>query len=388
MSWRAIVGLTSAAVAAVASACCGAGSNATDGGPATNDAAGKDGGRDATEAGDGAAPRVGLDRRPPNSSCHAPAAPVPAGLAGLPPTLSASGCFEAADPTRPLPALIPYAINVPFWSDGAEKARWLVLPDGASIAIAADGDLHLPPGALLIKTFRRETRRIETRFYVRHADGAWSGYTYAWNEAGTDAVLLDEGSQRRMVGNSEWHFPSRAECDACHTEGAGRSLGLELAQLDREFDYDGGRRAGQLETWAHIGLFAGPLPAPGARPTPLPALTDPAAPLDTRARAYLHANCANCHRPTVGNSGTSDLRFTTPLAQTMICDAPPVKGTLGYGTDVRLIAPGTPDKSMVLLRMRALDSTRMPSAASLLVDDAGVLLLTSWITARTGCDAP
>jgi hypothetical protein len=75
----------------------------------------------------------------------------------------------------------------------------------------------------------------------------------------------------------------------------------------------------------------------------------------------------------------------TPLAATKTCDEPPVKGTLGHGTAVRLLAPGRPDASMVLLRMKALDSTRMPTVASLLVDDAGVALISAWIAGMAGC---
>ncbi|HEY0710479.1 MAG TPA: hypothetical protein VGG33_26985, partial [Polyangia bacterium] len=135
-------------------------------------------------------------------------------------------------------------------------------------------------------------------------------------------------------------------------------------------------------TWAAIGLFDGELPARWAR---IVAPENAALAIDDRARAYLHANCANCHRPGVGNSGTSDLRVTTPLPATKACDEPPVKGTLGHGVGVRLLAPGNPDASMVLLRMRALDSTRMPTVASLLVDDAGVGLLSAWISGLSAC---
>jgi hypothetical protein len=191
-----------------------------------------------------------LPARPSNPGCHAPAHPVPAGLEGLPLHLSDTGCFERADPTRPVAALIPYTVRSPLWSDGADKDRWLALPDGDRIHVEADGDFTLPPGAVLIKTFRVDMRPVETRFFVRHEGGEWSGYTYEWNEAGADATLLDEGSHRKIVGLREWHFPSRAECDNCHTPAAGHALGLELAQLDRD----------QRRRLAALDLFAGPLP--------------------------------------------------------------------------------------------------------------------------------
>lgn len=310
--------------------------------------------------------------RPRNATCAAPAAVPEAGGAGLPATLGATGCFAAEDPTRPAPGLIAYTINAPLWSDGADKDRWLALPDGARIDIQPDGDLVFPPGTVLVKTFRFGARRVETRFFVRVPQGLWGGYTYAWNDAGTDAVLLDEGRQIRAIDTHRWYFPSRAECHKCHTEAAGGALGLELGQLDRD---------GQVDRFAAMGLFAS-APAPAALPRP----DDATLPLAARARAYLHANCANCHRPGVGNSGTTDLRFATTLAATMACDAEPKKGTLGRGAEFRIIAPGQPARSMLVERMRELGSGRMPEFGSLVVDEGGVALISDWISALAGCD--
>jgi uncharacterized repeat protein (TIGR03806 family) len=324
-----------------------------------------------------------LPARPTNPTCRAPARVPMIGGEGLPATLSASGCFDPQDATRPLPALIPYAVNVPLWSDGADKDRWLALPDGARIAVDAAGDWQLPNGAVLIKTFRKGERRLETRFFVHQEDGKWAGYTYAWNDAGTDAVLLDEGRQVRRVGDQDWYFPSRAECLKCHTEAAGGSLGLETLQLNRAVPGEVGG-ANQLARFSALGLLEQPIDDPAALPA-LPQIDDGSTSVERRARAYLHANCANCHRPEVGNSGTTDLRFATSLAGTMSCGAEPRKGSLGYGADYRIIAPGQPDKSMLIVRMRELGSGRMPEIASSVVDTAGVSLLSDWIRALPGC---
>jgi uncharacterized repeat protein (TIGR03806 family) len=315
-----------------------------------------------------AAPDVAPDlpARPANPGCHPPAHPVPAGLEGLPLQLGETGCFQPADPTRPVAALVPYSVRTPLWSDGADKDRWLALPDGARIHVEADGDFTLPPGSVLIKTFRLGTQRIETRFFVHHENGPWSGYTYEWNDAGTDATLLDEGSHRKTIGQHEWHLPSRAECDNCHTSVAGHALGLELAQLDRE----------QRQRLAALDLFDGPLPE-------VPALSDAGI---EPARAYLHANCAGCHRPGVGNSGTTDLRVATLLSATGACNEAPRKGSLGLGADYKIIAPGQPDKSMMVLRMRELASGRMPPVGSLRVDEEGVALVSDWIRGLGGCE--
>jgi uncharacterized repeat protein (TIGR03806 family) len=332
----------------------------------------------------GARDEPGLALRPANATCFAPARVPEIGSEGLPPRLSETGCFAREDPRRPLAALIPFDVNVPLWSDGAAKERWLALPDGARIHVGPNGDFDLPPGSVTIKTFKIDNRPIETRFFVRLLSGEWSGYTYEWNEAGTDASILNEGSRRRPIGGGAWHYPTRAECNQCHTQAAGRSLGLEIVQLNRELSYPGGRTANQLTTWQHIGLFESPLSADPAR---LPALPRPAAggaSLDSRARGYLHANCANCHRPGVELTGRTDFRFDTALAATMTCDAEP-RDILSASADARIIAPGSPERSMIVVRMLELGRGRMPEIGSLVVDREGVSLLSDWIHALTAC---
>src|SRR5687768_12111798 len=55
-----------------------------------------------------------------------------------PPLLSATACVNMSDPAQGVPGTIPYDINEPFWSDGAEKQRYMALPDNARIEIAMD----------------------------------------------------------------------------------------------------------------------------------------------------------------------------------------------------------------------------------------------------------
>jgi uncharacterized repeat protein (TIGR03806 family) len=330
-------------------------------------------------------PRSGLTARPKNPTCLAPLRVPETGSEGLPARLSETGCFDPADPTRPLPGLIPYQVNAALWSDGAAKERWLALPDGATIEIQPDGDLELPPGAVTIKTFVLGGQRVETRFFVRLLSGEWAGYTYEWNEAADDATVLYEGSRERPVGDRKHYYPTRPECLKCHEKGAGYSLGLELAQLNREITYPGGRQANQLTTWEHIGLFDAALPAAAEQLPALPAPEDSRASLDARARAYLHVNCANCHRPGSDGSGTIDLRFSIPLAETMACDAEAVRGTLAAGPDARIITPGVPEKSILVVRMLDLGRGRMPEVASLIVDDQGTSLISDWVRSLTAC---
>jgi mono/diheme cytochrome c family protein len=160
----------------------------------------------------------------------------------------------------------------------------------------------------------------------------------------------------------------------CHTAAAGRSLGLELGQLDGEHLYPSTNRiANQLKTLEHIGLLSSPLAAHPAYPRPR---AD--GPLDARARAYLHANCSHCHRPEGGNRATMDLRFATSRADAKICNAPPVIEELGI-QGARVVTPGHPETSILSARMHALDAKRMPPLASRRIDEEGVRLIDDWI---------
>ena len=148
-----------------------------------------------------------------------------------------------------------------------------------------------------MKNFRVGTRLIETRLLMRHPDGNWGGFTYEWNAQQTDATLVQGGAVRDIGDGQQWIFPSEAQCLECHTSAAGRSLGLETAQLNRNFTYpQTGRTANELPTLNHIGMLTPPITDPATQPT-MPDPADTTAPLANRARAYLHTNCSQCHRP-------------------------------------------------------------------------------------------
>ncbi len=298
----------------------------------------------------------------------------------FPRLLSQTGCVDPGDPLRPAPGVLPYALNVPFWSDGAAKERWLALPDGAQLTVEADGDVTAPVGAVLIKNFDLGGRRIETRLMVRHADGGWGGYTYAWRADQSDAELLAAG-QRVEIDGQPWLYPSRGQCFACHNAAAGFSLGLELGQLNREIQWlDTGVTGNQLATFDALGLFDAPLPEATST---LPAPHEEATPA-AHARAWLHANCASCHRPGHPIPAELDLRWEVLLPDTRTCDVAPSRGDLGID-DARLIAPGEPTRSVVAARVAALDVHRMPPLGSSVVDEAGLEAVSAWIEGLRGC---
>ena len=314
----------------------------------------------------------------------------------VPERISASGVFADPATQEPAPGFISYSVNSALWSDGAAKTRLLALPGKEQIAFSRDGSWQFPPGALLVKNFylnmeedNATSRRIvETRFLVKRNSGPeWDGFSYMWNEDGTDAVLLEDAHDKTFaiadpaapdgVRQHRHYFPSRADCNICHTPAAGFALGVHTAQLNRDHDY-GAIVDHQLRAFNHIGLFTADI---GEDYADFPRLSDPLderLPLAPRARSYLDANCSHCHRP--GGTGLSDmdLRSTTPLDATRIVGMPPTFGNLGV-PDAHRLQRGAPERSMLYLRMLDLDRRRMPPLATFRIDAKGIDLIYRWI---------
>lgn len=302
----------------------------------------------------------------------------------IPAQLSQTGCVNATNATLPASGLIPYAPNAPFFSDGATKARWLALPDGQRIVIGSNNDFDFPNGSVLVKNFSLGTTRVETRLFMRHSDGNWAGYTYEWNAGGTDATRVVGGKTVQVAGQT-WEFPSEAQCLQCHSAAAGRTLGLEIGQLNGDLLYPTtGRTANQLTTLNGISTLTPALTMP---PAQLPVIPDPfgSAALGLRARAYLHTNCANCHQPGGPAPSDIDFRFTTALNATNACDITPTMGNLG-STNPRILAPGSAARSVAVARVNRVGADAMPPLSRHIIDTAGVTLLTDWVNGLTSCN--
>jgi mono/diheme cytochrome c family protein len=131
-------------------------------------------------------------------------------------------------------------------------------------------------------------------------------------------------------------------------------------------------------------MFTTPLGDPAAQPS-MPSPSDASAALSSKARAYLHTNCSQCHRPGGPTPVSLDLRYPTLLSSTAACDAPPTAGDLGIGAAARVIAPGDPAASVLLARMNRRDASQMPPLATNVIDTVGVALIRDWIASLTTC---
>lgn len=308
----------------------------------------------------------------------------------LPPTLSETGAFADLETLTPHAGIVPYALNVPFWSDGALKDRWFSVPDPEQrIGFHSTDPWSFPVGTIWIKHFELERvrgqpesrQRLETRFLVRREQGV-HGFTYRWTDP-THAALVDESGMDEAFtvrdGDLErtqiWRYPSRSECLQCHTPAGGWALGFHTAQLNREVS-SGESVTNQIALLAGAGYFD-VSPSGHAGLPALASAEDETSSVEWRVRSWLEVNCAQCHQPGGTALGNWDARARSPLSATGLIDGL-LSDDEGDAAN-RLVVRGEPDLSMVHARVVRLGAGRMPPLASGVVDDVSVALLRRWI---------
>ncbi len=327
-----------------------------------------------------------LERAPPARARSAP----------FPRKLSETGVFTSVREHKVAPGVMPYSINAPFWSDGASKERFFALPDDAKIEFKESGEWVWDDGAATVKSFALELepgnpaskKYIETRIMLRQ-DAQWIGYSYRWNTAQTDAILVNAkgldatyrikdpsapGGMRKQV----WRYPSRDECMFCHSRAAGFVLGLTTQQMNRDHLFASGTTDNQLRTYAHAGIFKEALPKEPPNMTAYVDPFDPQAPLSRRVKTYFEVNCAICHVADGGGNSLIELGKNTPLEKAKLIDEPPVHEDLDI-RDARLVASGNPEKSVLYRRITHRGRKQMPPVGTNMVDERGAKLVEEWI---------
>lgn len=359
----------------------------------------------------------------------------------FPQKLSESGLFASVKDHKLQPGVIPYDVNSPLWSDGAYKERYLALPAGGPIEFKTSRGWGFPEGTVAVKSFALdiagqgkdsqivERKWIETRFLTKQA-GEWVGYSYRWNDEQNDATLVENNGADEVfrvsdrggnVREQTWRFPSRTECMVCHSRAANFVLGLTTLQLNRPHDY-GGVQLNQLELFERLGVLQtnwqaeqhdalreelrkaikveteveaalgkiiatrNQREAPLStllfkRPSEYQRLVDPydkTLPIAARARSYIHANCSQCHVEAGGGNAQMELEFTTAFDKMRVVNAVPVHHKFDL-PDARIVAPGSPERSVLLHRMSQRGAGKMPQLATTVVDDEAVELLRQWI---------
>ena len=284
-------------------------------------------------------------------------------------------------------ANLPFAPQYPLWSDGAGKRRWIHLPPGTSIDASDPDAWEFPPGTKLWKEFGHG-RAIETRMIERLPDGSWRFASYAWNEAGTEALLVpDDGAivQASEAPNGRYAIPARGDCLACHEGAPVPVLGFSALQLSP--DRDPLAAHAEAVTGGHVDLSQ--LVARGlVRNLPRELVDTPPriaaqSPLARAALGYLHANCGHCHNEAGALTG---LEFA--LAQRVVADGDAGDTLVGQtsryrphgAADARRVVAGDTDASVVTLRMKTDNPfARMPPLGVQVVDVQGIALVERWI---------
>ncbi|MBC7853971.1 MAG: PQQ-dependent sugar dehydrogenase, partial [Pirellulaceae bacterium] len=313
--------------------------------------------------------------------------------ATFPRKLSDSGLFSAVKEQSPAAGVVPYSINAEPWADHAVAERLVAVP--GELSIKAEGAAwSFPKDSVLVKTLSLESkigddasrRRIETQ--ILHFDGIeWMPYTYQWNDEQTEALLVaaagaertfDVADQAAAGGKRQqtWRFSGRAECQRCHNKWSGPAIAFNTPQLNKSREY-GGSAVSQLDALAQMKLFEKPVAVDKQQPK-LANPHDASAPQESRARAYLHTNCAHCHRLHAGSAVLSKMPFDLPLDKTDMIGVRPTQGTFGIHA-AQVVAPGDPFRSVLLYRMTKLGGGRMPHIGSSEVDREGVELIYNWI---------
>lgn len=313
-----------------------------------------------------------------------------------PARLSDLGVFSNIAERSPRPGLVPYQVNQSFWSDGAEKFRWFAIPGlDPKIEFRRDEPWGFPAGSVWVKHFNRPDRMpplsplpLETRILVMTTNGI-SGASYRWREDGLEADLVPASGtlgtyfsfytnpqgEQYFVAQS-WRFPSRQECQACHTRAIGGPAGFSTAQLNRTVQ-DGTRFLSQIDLWAEAGYFSRPPESGYVQPAEV-ALEDETHSVERRVRSYLAVNCSQCHRPGGVPRARWDARSSIPLEAMGILGQ---KESVPIGSSPQpLLTPGDLSQSFLYKRIAEAGANHMPPLGSLRLHTNAIQLVARWIT--------
>ena len=286
----------------------------------------------------------------------------------FPRKLSDSGLFDDTAAQTPAAGVLPFEIAEPMWQDGATATRFIALPEGKSIAVHKNLVVW-PTESVLARTISwpATQQRIETQ--ILHFDGdSWNGYSYRWNDQGTDAELVAADGAELTVQKLPWHIHGRAECARCHNNWSGFSLGFQPDQLA---SIGGKKPAESPGLFDHLFL--------DRLKNRLVSSHDTKASVESRARSWLHANCAHCHRRHGGGSVSLMVNADLPTAETVMIYEKPTRGDFGI-SDPAIIYPWAPHRSILFQRIARTGSGHMPMIGARDPDPHGLRLLWDWIS--------
>jgi hypothetical protein len=291
----------------------------------------------------------------------------------VPRALSETGLFADIATRTLATGVAPYEVRYQLWSDGAEKQRYLFLPDGTQIDTADLDGWKFPIGTKAWKTFFVGGRAIETRLLEKHSDGddGWRRIAFVWDEAGRDAYAAPDGV-RDVLGTTH-DVPSSEDCVKCHRGAADGLIGVATLQAT----------SASIDAWLAADRLTH---APPVQRDP------PGDRLTQEVLGYINANCGHCHNDRHPLAREELLRLAlpvgidraedTPLYRTAICAASlhQIDGTS------HIVLPGSPSASQLFVRMQLRGDVQMPPLATERPDEDALELLATWINSLTRCE--
>ncbi|HSO39412.1 MAG TPA: hypothetical protein VLT33_43090 [Labilithrix sp.] len=299
---------------------------------------------------------------------------------GAPDDLRCTGLYADVAAKTLSPRARAFAPAVILWSDGAEKSRWVDLPDGAAIDTTSMDEWRYPVGTKVWKEFKVNGRRVETRFMQKVRADRWVQAAYVWS-ADEARASRSEGAQLDLGGGATYLVPKSSECNDCHKGKKDKLLGFEAISLAQP---------------GASGLTLGALAAEGRLSAP-PAQTTIPVPNDATGRsaaalAWLHVNCGtSCHTGTsTATAYGTGLRLR--IGWDELSGKPPgeweaVRSTVGvaikspkWAGETRITA-GDPGRSTLLRLLGQRGDEQMPPIGTRVIDEAGKRAVEAWITA-------
>jgi hypothetical protein len=290
--------------------------------------------------------------------------------------LSETGLYADLAARTLAPGVRGFEPALELWSDGAEKARWIALPEGATVDTSDMNRWSFPVGTRVWKAFSLGGAPLETRLIERFGGGPsdyWMG-AFVWDADGSDAVLSEAGAENLL--GTEHDAPARDRCPSCHNGEPGRLLGFSALQLAAS------PAALDLAALAAEGRLSEP-------PSDSASLAIPGDVDTVAALGYLHANCGSCHNPRGAAWPDTQMLLRLDVEAATVMSAPVVGSLVGQrlqyyrdedGAITQRVVPGHPESSGLVARMRVRGpKEQMPPLATEQVDTAGIDIVSRWI---------
>ncbi len=298
---------------------------------------------------------------------------------GLPELLSQTPLYADIASKEVHEAVHLFTPRFELWSDGAQKQRWVYLPECESINTSQVNDWKFPVGTRWFKEFTVDDVRIETRLIERIGEGPrdFAYASYLWNSDESEATRVS--AQGVLSAKDTTHnIPSKTQCLQCHgssPRGGGRpsrALGFSALQLNHEAE--GMTMQGLLET-------------DKLSTVPTKTLDVPGDDIAQTALGMLHANCGHCHNSSSDKVPHNDLNLWLDAGLESVQQTGAWTTAVNQPTTLfkdqhisGRIVPGHPDESALLYRMgQRGNNAQMPPLGTIYVDTEGVAALQAWI---------